>query len=124
MTHTTTHITYTHRDPTVACTLEVGDRPSRAEEWRRLRDDSGLGVEIIDRALRIWPNPASWSAVDDLARRESECCAFLGFDLVAEGDRLYLDVTSPVPEGAFVIGNLLDADGRGERSAGCGPACC
>ena len=117
-------ITYRHTSTDVACTLGIEGAATRIDEWRRLRDAAGLGVEDIPGGLRLWMEPGAGRPAADLARRESECCGFLDFQLASEGGRLRLDVTSPVPEARRVVRALVGDDrpsGRGRP--GCREAC-
>ena len=71
------NIRYEHRDLTVACALGAGDAAARADEWRKLRQQAGLGAEPIPAGARLWLRPEARVAVEDLLRREAGCCAFL-----------------------------------------------
>lgn len=117
-------VTYRHTGTDVACTLGTGGAAARMGEWLSLRETSGLEVEEIDGGLRLWLEARAGCAAADLARRESQCCAFLDFHLAAEGGRLHLDVTSPVPEAGVVIRALVGDDaGRGRGRAACCRSC-
>lgn len=111
MSEVTGTITYRHTGTEVACSLGAAGAATRVNEWRRLREVSGLGVEDIAGGLRLWLEAGASSAAADLARRESECCGFLDFRLASEGGRLHLDVTSPVPEAGAVIRALIGSEG-------------
>ena len=113
-----TNLHYRHRHLDVACELDAAEAGARATEWRRLRDEAGLGAEPIPGGARIWLRPEAWEAAADLARRETACCGFLDLDLTAEADRLRLDVTSLAPEAPAVIACLA---GTG---AECALKCC
>jgi len=107
-----------HRHLDVACELQAAEAGARAEEWRRLRDDSGLGSEPIPGGVRLWLRPEARSTAEDLARREADCCGFLDLELATEADRLRLDITSPARDAAPVIACLA-----GDESS-CGLECC
>ena len=124
MSDVTATITYGHTTTDVACTLGGGGAAARMDEWRRLREASGLEVEDIAGGLRLWLEAGATSVAADLARRESECCGFLDFQLASKGGRLHLDVTSPVPEAGVVIRALVGDDaGLGRDRPGCCPTC-
>lgn len=119
-------VTYRHRDVDVVCTLGADDVGTRTEEWRRLREHAGagVGVEKISGGVRLWLDSAAHDDVADLARRESECCGFLDFDLVPEGDRDRLDITSPVPEAISVIEALAGVGSQRDGGRACCAECC
>ena len=79
-----------------ACTLPTSERPLRIAEFDDLfgwvRRCERVGVTQLDLSL-----PAGVeSAARDLARRESECCSFFGFDFgPAAAGVLTLTVTVP-----------------------------
>ena len=110
-------IRYEHRHLDVACELAAAELGTRAMEWRRLRKDAGLGSDPIPGGARLWLRPDAAAVAGDLVRREAACCGFLDLDLVADGDQLRLDITSPAPEAAAVIAGLCGVE------PGC-PSCC
>ncbi|OOO44665.1 hypothetical protein BS629_28015 [Rhizobium leguminosarum bv. viciae USDA 2370] len=79
----------------MACTLDGGDFKKRAAEIKRLASSSllevvrkGLSIELIyDGAARL--------ELQELVRKERECCAFLDFDLKQEVDTIRLTITAP-----------------------------
>ncbi|HWE69957.1 MAG TPA: hypothetical protein VG205_06325 [Acidimicrobiales bacterium] len=101
---------FQHRHLDVACELEAADAGTRAEEWRRLREEAGLGSDPIAGGTRLWLRPDARSAAEDLARREAGCCGFLDLAIARDGDRLRLDITSLAPDAAPVIAVIT---GRG-----------
>lgn len=112
---------FRHRHLDIACSLGASDVVGRLDEWRRLCAQA-LGSEEIEGGRRLWLATAVRAAAADLARRESECCGFLDFDLVREGRRLRLDVTSPVPDANAVIDALIGSGPPLRRRDG-GPPC-
>ncbi|MBB5256023.1 hypothetical protein [Rhizobium leguminosarum] len=82
-------------DKPIACTLDGGDFKKRAAEIKRLASSSllevvrkGLSIELIyDGAARL--------ELQELVRKERECCAFLDFDLKQEVDTIRLTITAP-----------------------------
>jgi hypothetical protein len=107
-----TDIRYQHRTLDVACELGAADSPGRAAEWRRLREEAGLGATSIPGGARLWLRPTAADVARDLVRREAACCGFLDLELAADGDRLHLDVTSPAPGAGPVIAYLTGVDPR------------
>jgi len=100
------HVHHEHRSLDVACRLGAADAGERADEWRRLREDAGQGVEAIPGGARLWLTPAALARTEDLVAREAVCCAFLDLDLVADHGVVRLDITSPSEEGATTIALL------------------
>jgi hypothetical protein len=96
-------IRYEHRHLVVACTLEAAEAGERAAEWGRLRETYGLGAQPLPGGARLWLRPDAQAPADDLARREGACCGFLDLEVVLEGERLHLDVTSQAPDARPVI---------------------
>jgi hypothetical protein len=109
---------YEHRHLDVTRELETAEAGARNAEWRRLRDESVVGVEAIPGGVRLWLRPAAAPTATDLARREGDCCGFLDLELASEGSRLRLDITSSAP-GAGAVIDCLTGNG-----AGCELGCC
>ena len=81
-----------------SCTLPTIERPLRATEFDAFFADAVLSVERLDQVrLRLVLDPSSRTAqrAADLMVRESECCSFFAFSLVASGDGLALEVAVP-----------------------------
>jgi hypothetical protein len=97
---------YEHQHVDVACNLDAAEMGTRAAEWRRLRESLGLGADPVPGGARLWLRPDAWETASDLARREADCCGFLDFDLVSDGDRIHLDIRSPAPEALGVVACL------------------
>jgi hypothetical protein len=70
-----------------ACSLSAADQGDRAAEFRALAGRALVERERDDGAVRLSfrADPDVREAVEDLARRERECCSFLDFS-VREGD--------------------------------------
>lgn len=100
-------VRYEHRRLDVACELKAAEIGGRADEWRRLRERADARAEPIPGGARLRLRPDLWEAVDDLARREADCCGFLDFELSTAGDGLRLDVTSPAIDAQAVIACLV-----------------
>ena len=112
----TTYLKLGHRHLDVACDLDVAGIGTRVAEWKELIDRSGLGAEGISGGARIWFSTEATVVVQDIVEREAQCCGFLDFEIGADGDRVRLDITSPVPEGVRVVAFLVGLDdGIGER---------
>ena len=105
----TTHHRHRHLD--VACDLDAQDARGQVGEWGRLRADYGLAAEPIPAGARLWLRAEGRSAAEELAAREAACCGFLDIDLVAEEDRLRVDLTSSAPGAAPVIAELASLKG-------------
>ena len=113
-----TNIRHEHRQLEVACTLEQAEAGARAEEWERLRSEYGLLAEEIPAGARLWLRVEARPAAEDLIRREAGCCGFLDLEVVEEGGRVRLDVTSPAAEARPVIACLAGLEDS------CSPPCC
>ena len=100
-------ISYRHRHLDVACELDAGGAGLRQSEWRDLAARSLGPVERVPGGARMWFDAAVAQDVGDLVRREAECCGFLDFDLAPDGDRVRLEITSPVTEAHQVIEALV-----------------
>jgi hypothetical protein len=80
----------------IACTLSPNDLAGRLQEFRGLfahlrameRPEPARLSLILDRAV----DP---EAVRELLVREQACCAFLGFTITPEADRLVADLEVP-----------------------------
>ena len=105
-------IRYQHRSLDVACELGAAESPGRAGEWRRLREEAGLGAISIPGGARLWLRATAADVARDLVRREAACCGFLDLELAADGDRLRLDVTSPASGAGTMIAYLTGVDPR------------
>jgi hypothetical protein len=83
--------------PPIACTLRAADVPARAEEIRALGRDGLLSAEGDERraVLRFRGDAATRARVERFVAAESECCAFLRFEIDGSGT-----LTIAAPEGA------------------------
>ena len=104
---------YEHRHLELACNLARLQAGTRAGEWPRLQADRGLGMERITGGARLWVELEGLQAVEDLVRRESECCGFLDLELSVQADRVQVDITSPVGAAETVIASLVGLDNPG-----------
>jgi hypothetical protein len=80
-----------------ACTLPTAERPTRLAEF----DDLFARVRGVTRAeptrlaLELEPRADVAARCADLVVRETECCSFFTFALVATGGSVRLEVTVP-----------------------------
>lgn len=81
----------------IACSLEGGAMGDRFLQWRQLARRALLGRERHPRGavLRYRCGPEVEAELRRLVALEADCCAFLTFDLVADGTGLRLTVTGP-----------------------------
>ena len=81
----------------IACTLSATDLRARGEELRALGGDGLVdAAEHGDRAvLRFRPDPAIRERVEAIVAAESECCAFLDFQLEHGDDASVLTISAP-----------------------------
>jgi hypothetical protein len=89
-----------HRDvakslPLIACSLGADDQRARLEEWRFLIASSTARMEL-DGGVRYLFGAAEGllEKVQALAAAESQCCAFLRFEIEQRNDGVALSVTT------------------------------
>ena len=93
-----------------ACTLPTVEQPLRIAEWHEFMAAAVIGVDrpaAGQAIVRLRPDPAVAARAGDLAVRETQCCSFFTFGLIASGGSLELTVTVP-PEQTAVLDALLD----------------
>ncbi|MEV0156957.1 hypothetical protein AB0H57_24955 [Micromonospora sp. NPDC050686] len=93
-----------------ACTLPTAEQPLRLVEFDDLFAWAVLGVQRADplRArLELPAEPEVAARAADLMTRETGCCSFFSFTLVATGGQLALDVA--VPAGYVAVLDALAA---------------
>ena len=98
----------------MSCTLPTAERPLRSAEWAGLLASAGTGARRTaaqQATLRLRPDPAVAARAGDLAVRETQCCSFFTFGLIASGGGLELTVTVP-PAQTAVLDALLDQAAR------------
>lgn len=96
-----------------ACTLPTVEQPLRLNEIDELFSTAVRSVDRVDPVrmrLGLEPDPAVAAKTADLVVRESACCSFFTFALIATEGELALEVTVP-PAYADVL------DAMGERAA-------
>ena len=78
-----------------ACTLNAGDQAERAAEVQALVADEMLSWAGVADGVAIRFRHDAEPGLREVIAAESECCAFLDFDLRREDDGLRLTVTGP-----------------------------
>ena len=94
----------------MSCTLPTAERPLRAAEWGDLLASAATGIRRTAAqqvTVRLRPDPAVAARAGDLAVRETQCCSFFTFGLIASGGGLELTVAVPAAQTA-VLDALLD----------------
>lgn len=90
----------------IACTLTPERAVDRVAEWRALLGHAVSKARRGAGARVVFPAGLA-GRVDDLARREARCCAFLGFRVTRDESSVVLDVDAP-DEAWPVVAALLD----------------
>ena len=88
--------------PPIACTLTTDEASSQALEWVDLQHRAAA-IAPIEGGVRMTLPASLANDVEDLARREAGCCAFLTIDASVAGDVLTLDILSANPDALPVI---------------------
>lgn len=85
-------------DQPIACTLTPDHMRGRMSLIDALAADALLARETIDGGLRVRfrDDPGTERRVRDLAAAESQCCAFLRFDVHSDHQTVVLDITGSV----------------------------
>jgi hypothetical protein len=100
-------------DTPIACSLSAEELPARLAEMQALGADALLRVDGPG-ALRFRNDEPTRRRLERIVAAESECCAFLAFELKAVGDELELHITGP--EGAEALADdLAQAFAEGAR---------
>jgi len=82
----------------MTCTLPSVERPLRIAEWEELFVTAVTGAHRTtaeQATFRLRRDPALAAQVADLTVRETRCCSFFTFGLIASGGGLELTVTVP-----------------------------
>jgi hypothetical protein len=82
-------------DTPIACTLEAGDFKERLAWIAKLNQAALLDARRDGAQLVLTYRPDHADDVREMVRREEQCCAFLGFDLKQNGDRVVLVIEAP-----------------------------
>ena len=89
----------------IACTLTTEAATEQALEWVDLQDRA-TEVAALEGGVRMTFPASMVDDVEDLARRESACCAFLTISSSVIDEVLTLDISSQSPEALPVISAL------------------
>ena len=81
----------------IACTLGPDDMPARETEIRALGREALLGVERSEgrATLRFRRDPVTRARVEGIVALESQCCAFIDFELSDTGNALVVTLQTP-----------------------------
>jgi hypothetical protein len=88
----------THQDDTalaIACTLGSSDFKDRVTGIRDLASRALRSSRRDDLRLELVYDASALIEVEDLVAKESDCCAFLVFDLRRDGDSVRLAISAP-----------------------------
>ncbi|MDX6668970.1 MAG: hypothetical protein QOK04_2350 [Solirubrobacteraceae bacterium] len=90
----------------LACSLPAPDLAERREEIGELLRRSLIGSEREPQHLRLHfdRSPSVADAVNDLVRRERECCPFLDFTVEDGASDLVLSIRAPADATAVLDG--------------------
>lgn len=91
----------------ISCTLDVPDFKERVVSIRDLASRHLLSSQREPLTLRLTYAAEALPEVEELVAKESDCCAFLDFDIRA-GDQI--EVTITAPESAALAAEELIAD--------------
>lgn len=86
----------------VACSLSTNDAARQVLEWAELRSRARSTEPLDDGASMTFPDEFA-DAVDDLARREAACCAFLTINTTQRDGVVVVEITTANPDGVGVI---------------------
>lgn len=78
----------------IACTLGAGDFKERVAGIRELASRHLLSSRREPLVLHLTYEADALPAVEDLVEKESDCCAFLNFELQT-GETVQLTITAP-----------------------------
>lgn len=100
----------------IACTLAPGDYADRLALIGDLRKRMLLGSRREGRQLILSFRAEAESDVEELARREKECCGFLTFSVARNNEQITLTITAPTGAETMLDNALAPFD----KVAGCG----
>lgn len=78
----------------IACSLSVDELPRRLAEMRTIGDDALLSVSP-EGTMRFRADRPTRRRLETVIAAESDCCAFLRFELTEQSGELVLSVTAP-----------------------------
>lgn len=93
----------------VVCTLTSKAAAAQAFEWVDLRERAST-VTPIENGVRMTLPASLVESVEDLARRERSCCAFLTIETSIVDEVLTLDLASPNSDALPVIDALAGVE--------------
>lgn len=111
----------TTTDAPIACTLGAGDFKARMAWLADLNARALAEYRRDGLTLHLKYRAEARDEVEDLVRKERECCGFLEFQVRQEGGFVDLAVTAPA--GAEIAAQTLFNDFISNRATGCAPAC-
>jgi hypothetical protein len=79
----------------IACTLGVGDYKERLAQIAALARDALRSHERDGLVLHLRYDAAAADRVEEMVRRERDCCAFLTFALREEGEEIVVTISAP-----------------------------
>jgi hypothetical protein len=88
----------------LACSLSGAELAARRREIREVVARALIGSERgrADLRLRFARSPSVVDAVEDLVRRERECCPFLHFEIIEGASELVLSIRAPAGAAAVL----------------------
>lgn len=95
----------------IACSLSARETRDQIGEWRALSARRVVS-ERIEGGYAVTFDPEVAPAVEDLARREAACCAFLTIDVARTEHGVRLIMTSENPDALPVIEMLVSGSDR------------
>jgi hypothetical protein len=92
----------------IVCTLSLQERLARAKEWKGLIARYGGQAKMSDRGVTIeFKDIRDRSEVEQLVRKERECCRWMQLDLSDEDGALLLEIRADSDEGvAELVGSF------------------
>jgi hypothetical protein len=97
-----------------ACTLPTEERPLRVAEFDALFTEAVRGVRRLDHtsvSLELEPSAEVAARAADLVARETGCCSFFTFSLIATGGSLRLQIEVPAQHTDVLEALAARADG-------------
>jgi hypothetical protein len=108
-------------NPRIACTLAPGEFKDRLAWIAELTRNALRGYERHDLILVLKYVPEAAERVNEMVRREKNCCSFLTFDVRQHSDEIRLTIKAP--EEARIAADMLFeqfvASAEGQPACGC-----
>ena len=86
----------------IACTLDHASAVDQLDEWATLRDQAA-SRQVVPHGVRLTFPRSLLATVEDLARREQSCCAFLDIEVDLAGPEVVLEITAENSQAGPVI---------------------